>query len=646
VLTQYADNALRTTLNGAHAVGATAVRLQTPFGFRPGQTLVLDTGDNQETVTIARQLIPPPTHNTTLSAAATAGATAVRLASYTTATTGGPNAPTMNGPIALQPIVLDTGANTEVIAVKTHITIPCAPPATGLCVPPAPEPNVILTAPLTKDHAAGTATSLANVLIETPLTKAHAAGSAAANPRPYLSQELAAELKALLAEAKAAADAGDTAGAIAKLDEFNETVRVEIVPAGERKAEQQTTKAALSSAAKALVDELKGRAVDTSGTGVTVGAGDPGDQAIRVFWNPTPFTPTPGATYKILVDGSAGGFRHQAIVDAHAMFQKLGAENGFDVEIWDPPASTSPGRQAPPGVSLTTNPYLDLATLQQYKTIVLNSTVGLNAAGLNFTEFTNLQAFVRAGGGVIAIHGGTDSMQNVPWYMDLVGAGFTNHGSNAGGILIDTESGGHVELINADPTSAATAAMPDRFFTVDELYNTNRDPVTTGIAHPLVYENEATLVGQLGYGTGSLMNSDRHAMVWCRNFDGGRSFTTTLNHSWLFNQAHWFQQQMLAAVKWTAGVGYLNCVTFNEVAELVAAAEAASKLSAADAAKLTAELTAARAAWDVDDFKTSLAHSSKFLSLVARKQVKTDAETREKLVFKGNELVNWVSGLK
>ena len=62
VLTQYASNALNTTLNGATAVGATAVRLQTPFGFRAGQTLVLDTGDNQETVTIARQLIPPPTH--------------------------------------------------------------------------------------------------------------------------------------------------------------------------------------------------------------------------------------------------------------------------------------------------------------------------------------------------------------------------------------------------------------------------------------------------------------------------------------------------------------------------------------------------------------------------------------------------------
>ena len=102
------------------------------------------------------------------------------------------------------------------------------------------------------------------------------------------------------------------------------------------------------------------------------------------------------------------------------------------------------------------------------------------------------------------------------------------------GILIDTEAGGHVELVNADPAHQATQAIPNRFFTVEELYNTNRDPVDLGIVHPLVYENEDSLVGQLGYGTGALHNTDRHGMVWCRNFDGGRSFTSTLGHNWQF----------------------------------------------------------------------------------------------------------------
>ena len=289
----------------------------------------------------------------------------------------------------------------------------------------------------------------------------------------------------------------------------------------------------------------------------------------------------------------------------------------------------------------------------QYKTIVMNSTVGLNAAGLNFTEFSNLQAYVRAGGGVIAIHGATDSMQNVPWYMDLVGAGFTNHGSNAGGILIDTESGGHVELVNADPGSTATAAMPDRFFTVDELYNTNRNPVGLGIVHPLVYENEDTLVGQLGYSTGALMNTDQHAMVWCRNFDGGRSFTTTLSHSWQFMTETWFQQQMLAAVKWTAGVGYLNCVTYNEVSELLATASAAN-VSPAGSAALSALLAEARTEFDAGT--TASAARMPATSSSRRRRSPPTARTRPacpdagaalaKLASKGQELIAWAKGLE
>ncbi len=93
VIDQYADNALRTTLNGAQAVGATGLRLATPYGFRAGQQLVIDTGDNQETVTIAKALSPPPTLNTTLTAPATAGATQVRLASYTQNDHGRPERP-------------------------------------------------------------------------------------------------------------------------------------------------------------------------------------------------------------------------------------------------------------------------------------------------------------------------------------------------------------------------------------------------------------------------------------------------------------------------------------------------------------------------------------------------------------------------
>ena len=79
---------------------------------------------------------------------------------------------------------------------------------------------MVLSAPLAKDHAAGTATTLANVILTAPLTKAHATGVAIANPRPIISAAKATELRALLADAKAKADASDTAGAIAALEQF------------------------------------------------------------------------------------------------------------------------------------------------------------------------------------------------------------------------------------------------------------------------------------------------------------------------------------------------------------------------------------------------------------------------------------------
>ena len=82
VIDQYANNALRTTLNGAQAVGATGLRLASANGFRAGQEIVVGSGDTAETVTIAKALSTIPSVSTTLGAAATAGATQIRLASY------------------------------------------------------------------------------------------------------------------------------------------------------------------------------------------------------------------------------------------------------------------------------------------------------------------------------------------------------------------------------------------------------------------------------------------------------------------------------------------------------------------------------------------------------------------------------------
>ncbi len=68
--------------------------------------IVVGTGDTAETATIAKALSIPPTVNTTLSTAASAGATQIRLASYNSEALAGPNPPSNNGPVAGQLIAI------------------------------------------------------------------------------------------------------------------------------------------------------------------------------------------------------------------------------------------------------------------------------------------------------------------------------------------------------------------------------------------------------------------------------------------------------------------------------------------------------------------------------------------------------------
>ena len=120
VIDQYANNALRDDAERrARRSARPACGWRRPFGFRAGQKLVVDSGANQETVTIAKVLDPAADRQHD-AVGGRGGGRDRRSAWRATrrATTGGPNAPTNNGPIVGQPIVLDTGANQEVVTVK------------------------------------------------------------------------------------------------------------------------------------------------------------------------------------------------------------------------------------------------------------------------------------------------------------------------------------------------------------------------------------------------------------------------------------------------------------------------------------------------------------------------------------------------
>ena len=90
-------------------------------------------------------------------------------------------------------------------------------------------------------------------------------------------------------------------------------------------------------------------------------------------------------------------------------------------------------------------------------------------------------------------------------------------------------------------------------------------------------------------------------MTWCRNFDGGRSFTTTLGHNWQFTTETWWRDMILNAIQWTGGQEYANCVTFNEVKDLLDEAAADGNVTAAGNTALSAALASADAAYRAGD---------------------------------------------
>ena len=145
-----------TTLPAGSAAGATNLKVAGVADFLAGQTILVDTGANQETAVIATVGTGGAT---TFSAGTAAGATVIPVA------TGLGFAPG-------QTITIDTGANQETAVLAA---------ATG---GGRGGGRITLSAPLARAHAAGALVSGSGITLTTALTKAHAAAAQITNNAP------------------------------------------------------------------------------------------------------------------------------------------------------------------------------------------------------------------------------------------------------------------------------------------------------------------------------------------------------------------------------------------------------------------------------------------------------------------------------
>ncbi|WP_415296179.1 ThuA domain-containing protein [Cellulosimicrobium sp. SJTW-1] len=343
--------------------------------------------------------------------------------------------------------------------------------------------------------------------------------------------------------------------------------------------------------------------------------------------------------YKILVVGETLGFRHSHIDDTTRALIELGADNGFTVDVWDPPNSSAgwwgSGSPGQPDLTMDSSPFTSAEDLAQYATIVFASPVdntnSLNPATprlLDDAELAAFQGYIRGGGGFVGLHAATDTMHTVPWYSQLTGGGarFVSHPQQQTATM-RVESPGH-------PSTAHLPAVWERF---DEWYNYTTNPRED--VHVLITLDEST------YNPGNNAMGEDHPIAWCQNFEGGRSWYEGAGHT----DASWidplFLEHVLKGVEWTAGVveGGGNCVTFGEVDELVAGLNTSAVGDGVIAGAISSLLGSARSAADADDPATAVQVLGGARSLVDH--LSAAAGDRALLGTKIDDLVDWQSAL-
>lgn len=222
---------------------------------------------------------------------------------------------------------------------------------------------------------------------------------------------------------------------------------------------------------------------------------------------------------RVLVFTKTSGWHHDSIPAAVVALQRLGAQEGMQVDHSEDADD------------------FNAARLARYRAVVFaNTTLDV----LDPEQQAAMEGFVRAGGGFMGIHAAADTEYDWPWYGELVGAWFKSHppGLQTSRVLFENKhaEGEHVEDDHAD--------APEDWTVTDELYNYR--------SNPRVHVQVLATVQEADY-DGGTMGAD-HPIAWCHAFDGGRAWYTGLGHGIELYADPVFLAQLRRGLRYAAGI--------------------------------------------------------------------------------------------
>ena len=215
---------------------------------------------------------------------------------------------------------------------------------------------------------------------------------------------------------------------------------------------------------------------------------------------------------KVLVFSKTVGWEHKSIPAGIAAIQKLGGEQGFEVD------------------ATKDSELFNEENLKQYSAVIFLSTT-LNV--LDAKQEAAFERYIQAGGGYVGIHAAADTEYDWGWYTKLVGAQFRSHPKGTP----------EADFIVTDKNFAATEFFTDSVWhRSDEIYNYNK---LNPDVHVVMTVDESTYEG----GT----NGDYHPFAWYHEFDGGRAFYTGAGHTDETFSEDLFLKHLLGGINYAIG---------------------------------------------------------------------------------------------
>ncbi len=172
----------------------------------------------------------------------------------------------------------------------------------------------------------------------------------------------------------------------------------------------------------------------------------------------------------------------------------------------------------------------------QYQVVINNFNGGHTEKGVRWPARVEaaLEAYVRAGGGLVVYHAANNAFLEWPAYNEMIGLGWRVKAFGAG--LAVGKDGSIVRIPAGEGLNPGHGPRHD--FEMHVL-NT-KHPITKGVAAKWMHPSEQLTHGQHGPAEGltilsyaeSEVSHQNEPMDWVRTFGKGRVYTTMLGHTW------------------------------------------------------------------------------------------------------------------